>query len=279
VDPTEKAATATEPTMAVMKRVGDGAGPAGQGPASDLVGRVDASDRRSSKLGGCCWRISAGREEEARRPGHRRSEQARARATQCRGRWRVSTGVAAAGEASIPRRSRRRSWRRPGSACASSGEEGHRGSCWRQLGAGPAQRRPARSEEGRRPTADEQDTRGKAQRQGLALAWADLSRRGLGGATRKEMERWLMGSGHHAVVEEGGPWPRLRASAGRGGCAAREQRRLGAGQTIALASRTWKAVEAGRRGGSEPASRGEGTPAAESGGGSGGPAARLVAAP
>jgi hypothetical protein len=181
--------------MAVMKRVGDGAGPVGQGPASDLAGRVDASDRRSSKLGGCCWRVSAGREEEARRPGHRRSEQAWARATQCWGRWRVSTGVAAAGEASIPRRSRRRSWRCPGSACASSGEEGHRGSCWRQLGAGPAQRRPARSEEGRRPTADEKDARGKAQRQGLALAWADQSRLGLGGATRKEMERWLMGSG------------------------------------------------------------------------------------
>jgi hypothetical protein len=52
MDPVRKVAAATKPTMAVMKGVSDGAGPAGQGPAPDLAGRVDASDGRSSKLGG-----------------------------------------------------------------------------------------------------------------------------------------------------------------------------------------------------------------------------------
>jgi hypothetical protein len=51
VDPTGKAAAATEPTMATMKGEGDGAGPAEQGPASDLAGRVDVGDGRSSKDG------------------------------------------------------------------------------------------------------------------------------------------------------------------------------------------------------------------------------------
>jgi hypothetical protein len=135
MDPVRKVAAATKPTMAVMKGVSDGAGPAGQGPAPDLAGRVDASDGRSSKLGGTAgastWEgrkkhdgqrgaeestTASGAPRRARRPGHHRSEQARVGTTQWRGRWRVSTGSATAGEASIPRRSRQRSWRRPGSA-------------------------------------------------------------------------------------------------------------------------------------------------------------------
>ena len=49
MDPAGKAAAATEPTMAAMKGEGDGAGPAEQGPAPDLAGRVDVGDGRSSK--------------------------------------------------------------------------------------------------------------------------------------------------------------------------------------------------------------------------------------
>jgi hypothetical protein len=49
-------------------------------------------------------------------------------------------------------------------------------------GAGPAQRRPTRSEKERRTIADERDALGEGRRQGLALAGADLSRRGLGRA-------------------------------------------------------------------------------------------------
>jgi hypothetical protein len=70
---------------------GGEAGPAGQGPAPDLVGSVDASDRRSSKLGGLLVRqreqggrstTASGAPRRAQRPGHRRSEQARAGITQ-----------------------------------------------------------------------------------------------------------------------------------------------------------------------------------------------------
>jgi hypothetical protein len=49
VDPTGKAATTMEPTMATMKGEGDGAGPAGQGPVPDLAGLVDVGDERSMK--------------------------------------------------------------------------------------------------------------------------------------------------------------------------------------------------------------------------------------
>jgi hypothetical protein len=52
MDPARKVAAATKPTMAVMKGLSDGVGPVGQGPTPDLAGRVDASDGRSSKLGG-----------------------------------------------------------------------------------------------------------------------------------------------------------------------------------------------------------------------------------
>jgi hypothetical protein len=49
VDPAGKAATATDPTKA-MKGVGGEAGPAGQGPVSDLARDDDgAGDGRSSK--------------------------------------------------------------------------------------------------------------------------------------------------------------------------------------------------------------------------------------
>jgi hypothetical protein len=49
VDPAGKAAAATNPTKA-MKGVGGGAGPAGQGPVSDLARDDDGvGDGRSSK--------------------------------------------------------------------------------------------------------------------------------------------------------------------------------------------------------------------------------------
>jgi hypothetical protein len=49
VDPTGKAATATDPAK-VKKGVGDGAGPAGKGPVSDLARGVNgAGDERRSK--------------------------------------------------------------------------------------------------------------------------------------------------------------------------------------------------------------------------------------
>jgi hypothetical protein len=58
VDPAGKAATATDPTKAMMG-VGGGAGPAEQGPAPDLARGVNgAGDRRRSK-GEVLLRISA----------------------------------------------------------------------------------------------------------------------------------------------------------------------------------------------------------------------------
>ena len=67
MDPAEKAAAATEPTMATMKGEGDGAGPAEQGPAPDLARDDDGAGAGRSLKGEAMLGTSASSEEEAAR--------------------------------------------------------------------------------------------------------------------------------------------------------------------------------------------------------------------
>lgn len=198
-----------------------------------------------------------GAPRSARWPRHRRSEQARAGATRWRGHWRVSTGAATAGEASISRPS----WRCHGSACAGNSEGSRRGSCWRHLqGVGPAQRRPARSE----AIVDEQDAHEEGLRAWTGPGMGGSEPSGVGAAPQGRCTggRWggavapwsrKGGRGRASVRRRGGAAvsrevgdgadDHARFASGEGG----DRQRPTAGRTATLAPRAGKAGWSGPR--------------------------------